>query len=106
MHEAASRSPALFAGRPFDPSAGGAACPVPKPGSGRGNLKEEGFVKQLGLAVVLSVLVVGGAACGKSNRKSAYHPPAATAPTPAAGGNADQQEDRKSTRLNSSHVSI
>ena len=49
-------------------------------------------MKQLYLAVVLSVLVVGGAACGKSNRKSAYHPPAATAPTPAAGGNADQQD--------------
>ena len=49
-------------------------------------------MKQLCLAVVLSVLVVGGAACGKSNRKSAYHPPATTAPTPAAGGNADQQD--------------
>ena len=49
-------------------------------------------MKQLCLAVALGVLAVGGAACGKSNRKSAYHLPATAATTPAAGGNADQQD--------------
>ena len=49
-------------------------------------------MKRLCLAALVSVLAVGAAGCGKSNRKSAYHPPATTAPTPAAGGNADQQD--------------
>ena len=49
-------------------------------------------MKRLCLAALVSVLAVGAAGCGKSNRKSAYHPPATTAPTLAAGGNADQQD--------------
>ena len=49
-------------------------------------------MKQLCLAVVLSVLVVGGAACGKSNRKTAYHPPTTATSAQGAAGNADQQD--------------
>ena len=49
-------------------------------------------MKRACLVVVVSIVLVAAAGCGKSNRKTAYHPPTTQTSTQAATGNADQED--------------